>query len=87
MPLPPLGERLLNAPQVAVGTDPEVIEKDDAPNDTPAGAELVPVPVTIHGPYWRFSFVIKPNYIELVLVQPGSGPGGRFAEAELGFSD
>jgi hypothetical protein len=48
LPIPGLGDRLLNTPRLAVGSDPEVVESGDA-SDAPSGAELVPVPVAING--------------------------------------
>jgi hypothetical protein len=49
LPLPGLQERLLNAPRIAVGADPEISEGENDASDTPAGAMSVSVPVTING--------------------------------------
>jgi hypothetical protein len=38
---------LLNKPEIAIGDEPEVFEKE--PNDTPSEAEAVSIPVTING--------------------------------------
>jgi hypothetical protein len=37
----------LNKPEVAVGDEPEIFEKE--PNDTPLEADAVSIPVTING--------------------------------------